>query len=88
MAKKSAAEKLEDLLGNLTELTEQNRKEGISEAREYLAKELIRDSKQTADILRSLMEDNEFAEAVTDYPNFRMGMRFAAMLIADETYEY
>lgn len=85
---KSAKQKIEDLLGNLDELIEQAHKDKEKDVREGIAKELVSDSKKNAEILRSLMEDNEFAEDVTDYPNFRAGMRFAAMLLADSRYEY
>ena len=87
MAKKSAAEKLEDLLGNLEELIESNRKEGITEARKGLAEELVNDSRK-ADIIESLIDYNKFTEKFADIASFAAGMRFAARLIANETYEY
>lgn len=87
MAKKTVAEKLEDLLGNLEDLIEKNRKEGVAEARECLAKELASDSRK-AEMIESLIEHNGFAEKFDDLASFAAGMRFAARLISDESYEY
>jgi hypothetical protein len=84
----SIADQVEELAGRIVTLAAQDRRDGITEARTYLARRLV-------EMVAGQDEDNLLAclagTAWADYlatPDFRAGVRWAATMIADQDFDY
>jgi hypothetical protein len=85
----SIEDQIDNLAGKMVDLASKSRKQGIAEARKYLAErlvEMVSGKDGDANLLACLEGTDQADYMVT--PDFRAGARWAAAMIAAEDFDY